>query len=850
MLKDNLDENLFPREARTFDLFDQEEVHVHSLLRYDLTEEGLDLTFREGVLRVAARSDRVIRLVATSRGPLETEPSYLLAEESPGSVFGRAGGGGVPAPGLTVAPRDGGVAVDAGELRLVLPGESGFGSPDTGVAAHGGEIGGPAFEILHPGSGGRVTGAPGGVFRWSHRGVALDFGVAATTPVYALGEKTGYLNRRGRTYRMWNSDEPTHFPTRDPLYQSIPFFFMPAGEGWVGVFIDTPGSSWFDMGEASPERVTAAVEDRTLNAYVILGSSPAEVVRSYVTLTGFAPLPPLWSLGYHQSRHTYTPAGRVREIAAAFRERRLPADVIHFDILYMDGFRVFTWDPISFREPAELIDELADSGFRVVTIVDPGVKVDPDYEVYRSGRRIDAFCRTETGEVYTGRVWPGDAVFPDFSREEVRAWWAANHGALFGVGVSGIWNDMNEPADFSGDFLIRPEFTPPSKVMMDGDGRPRSMDAYHNVYGLLMCRAARHASEEARPGRRPFVLTRAGCAGIQRYAAVWTGDNHSWWEHLAASIPMLLGLGLSGVGFVGADVGGFQESPSPELYARWLQYAVFTPFLRTHTSSVTADQEPWSYGPEVEGIARSYLELRYRLLPYLYQLFREHTDEGTPIMRPLLWHYPDDPAVANLNDEFLLGESILVAPITRPGRFARAVYLPEGRWQDFWTGARHDGPCHVLADAPLDRIPLFIRIPAIIPMIPVIQTTRDYGLQPLELWLYGVGEPGEARLAFYEDDGDSTRYHDGELNVYDIAWRQGRAGADPEGDAPSELVVAPRIFGYTPRRPGWRVVLPAPAAKSGDTSLPIAEGVLDFEPPRGEEVRLLTLSADGFSPPA
>ena len=917
MPKTNLDENLFPREARAFDLFDDEEVRVQSLLRYDHTEEGVDFTFREGVLRVAAHSDRVLRLVATSAQRVRTAPSYQLAEDNPESVFVRAGraAGAGPGPELTVSTGEGGVVIDAGEIRFALTGRGGpdAGGPgaaagDAGTAAGHARAGaantgsagaatGVAFEIRHQASGARLAGPPVGIFRWSHAGIALDFGVDATAPVYGLGEKTGFLNRRGRTYRMWNSDEPTHFPTRDPLYQSIPFFFLPAESGWVGIFVDSAGSSWFDLGEGAPERFTAAVEDRTLDAYAIFGNSPAEVVREYCGLTGFAPLPPVWSLGYHQSRHTYTPADRVRRIAAAFRERRLPADVIHFDIMYMDEFRIFTWDPVAFRDPAALIDELAEEGFHVVTIVDPGVKVDPDYEVYRSGREIDAFCRTETGEVYTGRVWPGEAVFPDFSREEVRAWWGAHHTALFGAGVSGIWNDMNEPADFSGDFYIRPEFTPPSEVMMDGDGRPRSMDAYHNVYGLLMCRATRHGAEEGRPGKRPFVLTRAGAAGIQRYAAVWTGDNHSWWEHLAASVPMLLGLGLSGVGFVGADVGGFQESPGAELYARWLQYAVFTPFLRTHTSSFTADQEPWSFGQEVEDIARRYLELRYRLLPYLYQLFREHTDEGTPIMRPLLWHYPDDPAVANLNDEFLLGESLLVAPVTQPGREARAVYLPAGRWQNFWTGERLDGPGHVLAEAPLDRIPLFVRIPAIIPMIPAVQTTRDFPSQPLELWLYGAGESGEARLTYYEDDGDSTRYREGELNLYEIVWREERIGVSApspaaagssgsSGDAAasggavggygsergaagneraaraggasggrgagsatgaaarSEVTVTPLAVGYSSARPRWSVVIPAEAGPGGGKGRPIpaAKGAIEFSPPDGEESRVLSFT--------
>jgi alpha-glucosidase len=480
------------------------------------------------------------------------------------------------------------------------------------------------------------------------------------------------------------------------------------------------------------------------------------------------------------------------------------------------------------------MDRLAEQDFHAVTIVDPGVKVDPDYGVYTSGRRIDAFCRTETGEIYTGRVWPGTAVYPDFSRPDVREWWAAYHEALFGAGVAGIWNDMNEPADFTGDFYNRTAFTPPSTVTMDGDGRRRSMDAYHNVYGMLMCRATRRGAELARPGRRPFVLTRAGYAGIQRYAAVWTGDNHSWWEHLAASIPMLLGLGLSGVGFAGADVGGFQENPTPELYARWLQYAAFTPFFRTHANSVTKDQEPWSYGAEIEAISRRYLELRYRLLPYIYQLFREQATDGTPVMRPLLWHYSEDEAVRNLNSQFLLGEALLVAPVTEPGVTARAVYLPAGTWQCFWTGEVVDGPGNTLAAAPLDRIPLYVKVPSILPMTPVVQSTRSFHDVPLEMWVFdgapGAGEgvsPGEASTAgaaegpraagsadaadahftYYEDDGDTLRHEEGEVDLYDIRWRGGER----------RVSVTPTTRAFAGRREGWRVVLPFGVAESAAT---------------------------------
>jgi alpha-glucosidase len=825
MQHNELDANLFPRGERDFDLFDSEEVHSGSIIHHTANEDGVDLTFRRGLMRIMSVDDDTLRLLVTSRRSVEAPPSFAVVESSPAVAAPPVAAPPVAAP--TVDDTDSMVVVRSGALTLAL-------DPESGAFSLGPAVGSSAQRRDGPR---RLATTPEAAFRWSSAGIALDFAVGTAAPIYGLGEKTGYLNRRGRTYQMWNSDDPTHLPSRDPLYQSIPFFFLPVGDGWAGVFVDAPGRSWFDCGERREEVLTAAVEDAPLDAYVFIGDSPAEVVQRYVGLTGRPPMPPLWSLGYHQSRHTYTPAERVEEIAQELRRRELPADVIHIDIKYMDGYRIFTWDPATFRNPRALMDRLAELDFHAVTIVDPGVKVDPDYEVYTSGLALNAFCRTETGEVYAGRVWPGTAVFPDFSKPEVQEWWGAHHQELFGVGVAGIWNDMNEPADFTGDFYNRTAFTPPSTVTMDGDGRPRSKDAYHNVYGMLMCRATRRGAELARPGRRPFVLTRAGYAGIQRYAAVWTGDNHSWWEHLAASIPMLLGLGLSGVGFAGADVGGFQENPTPELFARWLQCAAFTPFFRNHANSVTKDQEPWSYGAEVEAISRKYLQLRYRLLPYIYQLFREHSTNGTPVMRPLLWHYPEDERVRNLNSEFLLGESLLIAPITEPGVSARAVYLPAGRWQDFWTGEVRNGPGNVLVDAPLDRIPLFVKLPAILPMIPAVQSTRAFHEVSLELWLFdgagkagagtaarnaagtaateGVAAPGstaasggpDVHLTYYEDDGETLRHEAGDFDLYEITWRR----------ESRSMTVTPTERGFAGRSGGWRLVRPFGSAETTAT---------------------------------
>ena len=624
------------------------------------------------------------------------------------------------------------------------------------------------------GSAQRVADVDNG-FVWSRGGIGLVTARDETDAVYGLGEKTGFLEKSGRLYQMWNSDEPQHLPTRDPLYQSIPFFIHVGPEGAVGHFIDAPESSWFDLRNLRTIAVT--VEQQWVDSWYLFADSVAGVIERYTDLTGRMELPPLWALGFQQSRYSYETAARVREVAAELRNRAIPCDVLHLDIHYMRGYRVFTWDPERFGDPTALIGDLREQGFRVVTIVDPGVKVDADYPVYTEGIRDGHFVRSGDGSVYVGKVWPGDAVFPDFSRTVTRSFWAAKHRELFSAGVAGIWNDMNEPADFTGDMHDRPQFTPPSDTWVDNDGRPQSLDRFHNLYGLAMCMATREAFETQRPGERAFVLTRAGYAGIQRYAAVWTGDNHSWWEHLAASIPMLLNLGLSGVPFVGADAGGFQDNASGELYARWMQCAALMPFFRAHSVIGSANHEPWSFGARAEAVARAAVELRYSLIPYLYALFTEAARTGLPVMRPLVLHFGSDPRVRNLNDQFMLGPSLMAAPVVQPGVECRSVYLPEGGWCDFHTGEHYQGPMDIAVPAPLERIPLFVRTPAIIPRCTVAQSLDASAVSgSLSLDLYPGPANSVVQFRLQEDDGISTDYRNGTYDLTELTLRSPHDG--------------------------------------------------------------------------
>src|SRR3712207_1909510 len=466
-------------------------------------------------------------------------------------------------------------------------------------------------------------------------------------------------------------------------------------------------------------------------------------------------MPPLWSLGNQQCRYSYMDEDEVREVASGFREREIPCDVIYLDIHYMDGYRVFTWNGERFPEPERLTSELEEKGFRVVTIVDPGVKVDENYPVYVEGRERELFCKKLDGGEYHNVVWPGICAFPDFTNPETREWWGENHSALLDAGVAGIWCDMNEPALF-----VPHGATMPGDVVHPGGGEARRHAEVHNAYGSLMARSVREGLLRLRPDERPFVITRAGYAGLQRHALQWTGDNSSWWEHLWMSMPQLQNLGLSGVAWAGVDVGGFWGDTNAELLARFTEFGAFQPFCRNHTAIGTRRQEPCAFGEPYTSVCRKMLKLRQRLLPYLYSLFEECHRTGAPILRPLLFEYPEDETTYTADDEFLLGETLLVAPITRPGIEHRHVYLPQETWFHYWTGERFDGPAHVLAPAPLGEPPLYVKANTAVPMGPAMDHTGKRAVDPLTLLLYPAESAGESAL--YEDAGDGFGYESGE----------------------------------------------------------------------------------------
>jgi alpha-glucosidase len=585
---------------------------------------------------------------------------------------------------------------------------------------------------------------------------------------YGFGEKALPLSRHQQSMTMWNADVADYPAGHDPSYEAIPFFIALHEGRSYGVFFNNTWRSWFDMGKREPHRYSFGASGGELDYYVFTGGtqrSPAGVLRDYTLLTGRGALPPLWALGYQQSRWSYMTQEKVLDIAREFRQRRIPADVLYLDIDHMDGFRVFTWNPKTFPDPKTMLGQLHGEGFHAVTIVDPGIKVDRNYAIYRSGQEQGVYVRKLDGSELHAKVWPGICAFPDFTSPAARAWFGGLYKQALDLGVDGFWNDMNEPGVFPADGFDKPEIslgpqrTFPIDARHAGDGTPGSHAQYHNVYGMQMARASFEGLRSLRPEKRPLVLTRAGFAGVQRYAAVWTGDNSPTWSHLALTIPMLTNLSVSGVPFVGADVGGFMGSPSAELHTRWLQAAALTPYFRTHSNDVSAPREPWAFGADLERINRATIELRYRLLPYLYTLFEENEHSGLPPMRPLWFMYPGDARAALVDDQFLLGGDLLVAPALREGQLSREVYFPKGdAWVDWWDGRRHEGGTSAMISAPLDRLPLFIRAGASVPVSALVQHTGEMKDVPLTLVL-AVGGKGSSQV--FQDAGDGYGYRDG-----------------------------------------------------------------------------------------
>jgi alpha-glucosidase len=594
---------------------------------------------------------------------------------------------------------------------------------------------------------------------------------------FGFGERTGLLDKRGRRYTCWTTDEwRQQGPTTDALYVAIPWFMAldPDGRSF-GFFLDTTFRSAFDLTRLADQRFTMQADTDELDWYLIDGPDPEQVLERFTDLVGRHPMPPLWALGYHQARWSYGTEDEVRDVAAGLRRHAIPADAIHLDIDHMDRYRVFTWDRQRFPDPRGLARELRTLGLRLTAVADAAVNREPDFPVYATGSRNDFFVRSK-GEELTGYLWGGSSVFPDHTRPEVRRWWGDHYQTYLRDGIAGFLNDMNEPAmhDRPIDDPATQNSEPAPDTPFGSEGERTTHAEVRNVYGLLQDQGTDAALRRARPQERPFLATRAGFAGVQRHAVVWTGDNASTWEHLEMSLPQLLNLGLSGVAIAGADIGGFFADCTPELLVRWTQLGAFYPFARNNSARETSRQEPWSWGEPTTSRCRRAIELRYRLLPYLYTVVRQASQQGWPILRPLWFHDSADPGSQGVEDEALLGRDLLIAPVLRPGKAARDVYLPPGGWYDVRSGQLCAGGRVILASATLDEdLPLFARTGSIIPFGPVVASTDAGPPDPLSVHVFPADD-GSALGILYEDDGASPSYRDGD-------WAETRLEARREG---------------------------------------------------------------------
>lgn len=589
---------------------------------------------------------------------------------------------------------------------------------------------------------------------WSTDGQSrLTFLLTEDEACYGLGERAFDVNLRGRVYQLWNTDPGGYQRGDEPINYCIPFYVGAFEQGVYGVLWDNPTRGFADIGASNELNASFQSEAGEICYYIFTGGTLEAVIQRYTELTGRAPMPPMWALGYHQCRYSYMTQEEVLQVARELRQRQLPCDVIYLDIDYMDGYRVFTWDSERFPDPKAMSDELRAMGFKLVVILDPGVKVDMNYHAYATGLDDGIFMMYPDGTPAEGVVWPGLTHHPDFTNPLGRAWWARYIKSLVDVGVDGIWNDMNEPLYFGTGRIAYP----PDAVRHDKEGLSGDHRELHNVYGMQMGRASREGLAEHRPGLRPFNIIRAGYAGAQRYASSWTGDNWSTWDQVQLSISMCLNMAMSGISFTGPDLGGFLGNTTGELLARWMQACVLFPFYRNHTAKGSIAQEPYAFDEATEHACRQALELRYQLLPYLYSRFADCHFEGLPILRPIFTAEPENAALRDIDDCYLAGEQILVAPILNAHTLRRTLYLPRGTWYDFYTNQRIEGGQIIRIEAPLDKVPLFIKAGSVIPMGPIRQHT-DEDINEMVLRVY----PGDGRSVIYEDAGEGYAYQDGQ----------------------------------------------------------------------------------------
>ena len=577
-----------------------------------------------------------------------------------------------------------------------------------------------------------------------------------------LGEKTGNLNRFGNAYTHWNTDYFAYGVGDDPLYLSIPFYLGVHNQGHYGIFLDNTHKSLFNFGASNNRFASFSAEDGDMDYYFFHYPSISEIITAYTWLTGRMQMPPKWALGFQQCRYSYYPESEVYAVAQAFRDKKMPADVIYLDIHHMEAYKVFTFDGEKFPNPKALIARLKEKGFKVVVILDPGIKREESYSPFQEGLEQGLFVNYPDGKTYEAQVWPGWCAFPDFTKPATRSWWEEKMAFYTKAGVDGFWTDMNEPASWG-------QCTP-NLLEFDFDGEKASHRKARNVFGMQMARSTQAGARKQAPEKRPFVLTRSGFAGIQRYAAAWTGDNVASEDHMLGGIRLVNSLDMSGVAFAGYDVGGFAGEASKGLFARWMSIAAFSPLYRAHSMINTKDAEPWAFGEEVEEISRNYLNFRYSLLPTIYSAFHQSTNNGLPLAASLAIHYPQDEAIYQtaFQNEYLFCDTFLVAPVESFREISK-VYLPQGEWYYLYTDQKHQGSQVTYQDSPLNYLPVYVQAGKIFAQQSPTQHTEMAPDSTLNLHLYR-GSTGSTYI-HYEDAGEGLDYLEGEFFSREIQYQ-------------------------------------------------------------------------------
>src|SRR6185312_13165130 len=611
------------------------------------------------------------------------------------------------------------------------------------------------FQVKFYGADGQLINQdePGLSTSWAGESVTTYKKLQPDEHFIGLGEKTGGLDRTGNGYTNSNMDVYGYSITQDPLYSSIPFYIGIHHGLNYGIFLDNTYQTDFNFGASNNRFSSFGARGGEMNYYFIYHKRLADIIASYTYLTGRMPLPPLWALGYQQNRYSYYPASEVMRIAHTLREKRIPADGITLDIHYMDKYQLFTWNKSRFPNPAAMNAELNKLGFKTTVIVDPGIKIEKGAAAYESGLKNDVYIKYSDGQPYSGQVWPGWCNFTDFTSVKGRNWWHNQVKFFAESGVSGIWNDMNEISTWGQKM--------PDNVLFDYDGKHADHLQAHNVYGMQMARSSYEGALQQFK-ERPFILSRSGYAGIQRYSALWTGDNRAEEDHMLQGVRLLTSLGLSGVPFTAMDVGGFTGNPTISLYTRWMQIGAFIPYFRNHTNFNTKSAEPWAFGEDALDISRSYINLRYQLLPYLYSTFYESTQNGMPIMRSLAISCTFDPEIfkSDYQNQYEFGNAFMIAPFESNKEYGK-VYFPEGTWYDLYNGDIKTGKQEKIIPLSISKLPVYVKGGSIIPMQSLIQSTAEQPTDTLFIHIYNGRIKNE--FIYYEDDGKSFAYQKGDF---------------------------------------------------------------------------------------